>query len=467
MSNILESITKYSFLMNKQNNLVSKTLFFVAVCKSLLLSPLFSQQVNKEASWYVFNNVNGYDSLFSYPLNLVSKDNDMLVAIYKIPENLVKENKYRIRSIVLQWDQYYFSKFKQGKLSYSQLLLTVPWIDSSGLAEDELKNYLSVLIYNTLDEKYLIFDRDRDFDFTNDSIYTFPLRNTNEQSTNKWRQHVVSICDSFEIVSDRMIQKQNIELFIFPFKTPNVKILGIDDFFFQYTEPIKLLKASGPDSLQLYIVKNFLDTIKYVNIKIRDEDGKIRDKNYKPKSSFSFKNSNYIIDSLNKESNSVKLKKLNYEDSVLATGKEINLYFSDHLSGLDQNGQAVSTNNYKGKYLLIDFWATWCIPCIESLPILSEFYQTYGNGRLSLLSISVDDPSETQKVSKFIRDHNIIWDVMMPADKSRKRASGFAKAGIPIFVLLNPEGRIVEIAYGLNELSRMRTKLENLFSMKK
>lgn len=87
--------------MNKQNNLVSKTLFFVAVCKSLLLSPLFSQQVNKEASWYVFNNVNGYDSLFSYPLNLVSKDNDMLVAIYKIPENLVKENKYRIRSIVL------------------------------------------------------------------------------------------------------------------------------------------------------------------------------------------------------------------------------------------------------------------------------------------------------------------------------------------------------------------------------
>jgi thiol-disulfide isomerase/thioredoxin len=151
----------------------------------------------------------------------------------------------------------------------------------------------------------------------------------------------------------------------------------------------------------------------------------------------------------------------------LAVGREINLYFSDHLSGLNQNGEPVSTNSHKGKYLLIDFWATWCIPCIESLPTLSEFYQTYSSDSLSLLSISIDDPSEVQKVKQFIKDHKIIWDVMMPSKESHPKASGFAQGGIPIFVLLDPEGRIIKIANGLYELPGIRIKLENLFSMKK
>jgi thiol-disulfide isomerase/thioredoxin len=397
----------------------------------------------------------------------VSKDNDTLFSTYKIPEKIVYDNNYSIRSIILQWDQYYFSKFKQGRFSYSQLRKTVPWIDTLSLVQDELKNYVSVLIYSTPDKKHLIFDRDHDFDFTNDSIYTFSLQNTKEQSTIKWRQYVVTIHDSFEIVTDGKILMQNINLFVFPFKTPNLKISGNDDYFFQYAQPIKLLKATGPDSLQLYLLKDFLDTTKYISIKIRGEEGKIRDKYYKPGNSFTYKSNSYIIDSLNKEINSIRLKKLNYEDSALAVGREINLYFSDHLFGLNQNGQLISTNSHKGRYLLIDFWATWCIPCIESLPTLSEFYHTYGNDSLYLLSISVDDPSETQKVKQFIKDHKIVWDVMMPGKESYPKASGFTQSGVPKFVLLDPEGRIIKIANGLYELPAIRIKLESLFSKKK
>ena len=421
---------------------------------------MFSQQSEKDVSWYKFSNVTGYDSLFSYPVNLVLKDYT-LFSSYKVPDHLA-DNKSAIRHLVLAWNQYYFSKYKQGKLSYSQLKKIAPQIDTTNLVDQELKNYISVLIYNTTNEKHLIFDTNYDDNFSNDQDYSFSLKGIEDQSSADWKKHFVPIRSNFEYVNGKEIINQNIELFVFPFKTPNLKITGIDNYFFEYTSPIKVLKANGPDSLQLYLTKNFIDTTEYVQVKIVGEDDKIRNKYYRSGNSFTYKNASYIIDSLDKKLNRISLKKINYEDSALAVGREINLFFSNHLSGLNQNGQAVSTNGYKGKYLLIDFWATWCIPCIESLPVLSEFFQTYNDRNLSLLSISIDDPSETMKVKQFIKDHKMVWDTMLPDEGSHSKASGFAQGGIPIFVLLNPEGRIVEVANGLFELPKIRAKLKNI-----
>lgn len=207
-----------------------KRLIYSSILNLLPSISLFSQAINND-SVYKFNNVAGYDTIFSYTLNLVAKDK-MLFSDYKVPAYMLQSGNYSIRPIILQWDQYYFSKFKQGKISYPKLKEIVPWIDTSTLLPNDLNNYVSVLIYHTGQNKYLIFDKDRDNDFTNDSVYSFPLQGIKEQSTPNWEQSVATLNLNFDIATKREIKKQNITLFVFPFKSPNLKITGIDDYFF-------------------------------------------------------------------------------------------------------------------------------------------------------------------------------------------------------------------------------------------
>jgi len=436
-------------------------LFFIVQILSFSLS--FAQSPGMEISWYKFKRVNGYDSNFSYTMNFIRKDNYKLFSEYKIPEDLVKQNSYRIRPIILQWDQFYYSKYKAGKLTKEQLIKIVPWMDTTMLLHAELNNYLPVLIYTTPGYKHLIFDMNNDFDFTNDTMFSYSLQHIKNQSSEKWEQQYISIKRDFEFVVNRKINIQQAEFFVFPFKSPNLNIAEIDEFFFEHSDPVKLYETNGPENMTLYFVKNIRDSIRYSQIKIVNEDGSIRDKNYKQGDKFSYFEKNYVLDSINKNLNAISIRKLDTLDILLATGREENLYFSNHITGINQQGKPVATNTYNKKYLLLDFWATWCVPCKESLPILAEIYQKYKDDNFSLLSISVDDPSATQKVKQFIKTHNMNWDVMMPSKKVKMKSSGFAEGGIPKFVLLNPEGRIIKIANGLFELPEMQSKLKSIF----
>src|ERR1051326_250236 len=58
---------------------------------------------------------------------------------------------------------------------------------------------------------------------------------------------------------------------------------------------------------------------------------------------------------------------------------------------IDQNGKTVHLSDYKGKVVLIDFWATWCVPCKAEIPWLIELHKKYGPEGLVLLGISMDE----------------------------------------------------------------------------
>lgn len=107
-----------------------------------------------------------------------------------------------------------------------------------------------------------------------------------------------------------------------------------------------------------------------------------------------------------------------------------------------EDGQTISLSDYvgKGKYVLVDFWASWCGPCIQETPVIAEVYEKYKDKGLEVLGIAVWDQPEATKGA--IEKHNITWPQILNAQTIPTDAYGIA--GIPHIILFGPDGKIVK-----------------------
>ena len=102
--------------------------------------------------------------------------------------------------------------------------------------------------------------------------------------------------------------------------------------------------------------------------------------------------------------------------------------------------------SYRGKPVLLDFWATWCQPCIASLPKLAELAKEAAPKGLVLLS--VDEDREEKRATDFLAKHNYTWPNTHD-DGSFHEA--FNRLGIPLVVLIDEHGKIVFWGSGEDE----------------
>jgi thiol-disulfide isomerase/thioredoxin len=112
------------------------------------------------------------------------------------------------------------------------------------------------------------------------------------------------------------------------------------------------------------------------------------------------------------------------------------LVFSFSLQTLD--GKTLTRDNLKGKVVVLDFWATWCIPCIKGLPELKELRQKNSGRPLVIVSVSGDDSEKT--VKDFVTKNRMDWPQVW--DGSMKAASAFRVNSLPTYIVLDHEGRI-------------------------
>ncbi len=105
------------------------------------------------------------------------------------------------------------------------------------------------------------------------------------------------------------------------------------------------------------------------------------------------------------------------------------------------NGQKVSLSDYvgKGKYVLVDFWASWCGPCRAEIPNIKELYHKYTGNRFEVLGVAVwDKVEDTQKA---IKEEGIEWAQILNAQSIPTDIYGIN--GIPYIILFGPDGSIV------------------------
>ncbi|MET6999913.1 TlpA disulfide reductase family protein [Chitinophaga defluvii] len=127
----------------------------------------------------------------------------------------------------------------------------------------------------------------------------------------------------------------------------------------------------------------------------------------------------------------------------------------------DPQDQNFTFSSLKGKYILIDFWASWCAPCRQSFPRMREVYSAYKDKNFEILSISIDQSKPDWL--KAVKQENNPWPQVL--DNKSISASGFAITGVPTTFLIGPDGKIVmkEVGFDPNGNGTMEQKLAAIF----
>jgi peroxiredoxin len=108
----------------------------------------------------------------------------------------------------------------------------------------------------------------------------------------------------------------------------------------------------------------------------------------------------------------------------------------------DTAGKPLSIANYKGKVVLIDFWATWCGPCVHELPNVIKAYDAYHSKGFEIIGISLD--KDEQKLASFTKDKNMAWRQYFDGLVwQNKLAMKYGINSIPAAFLLDGQGTII------------------------
>ncbi len=110
--------------------------------------------------------------------------------------------------------------------------------------------------------------------------------------------------------------------------------------------------------------------------------------------------------------------------------------------GLD--GKFIRLSDYRGRYVLLDFWATWCGPCRAEMPGLKKLQEIYGNDkRFALIGLSLDDTMKA--MGDFVKEQGLTWTHGHVGPSKKSPVPGrYGVRGIPRIVLIGPDGKIIK-----------------------
>lgn len=124
----------------------------------------------------------------------------------------------------------------------------------------------------------------------------------------------------------------------------------------------------------------------------------------------------------------------------------------------DLSGQKLTLSSYRGKVVLLDFWATWCAPCREEIPRFVEMQDKYQAQGLQILGVSMDDSPEP--VREFSQKFHMNYPVVMGNAKTGELYGGIL--GLPVAYLIDREGRVTSRHIGAIDAAVFEKKIVNM-----
>ena len=139
---------------------------------------------------------------------------------------------------------------------------------------------------------------------------------------------------------------------------------------------------------------------------------------------------------------------------VVAKEKKQHLASNFTLKNLE--GEDVSLSQFRGKYLLINFWATWCAPCKIEMPSLEKLYRQFKSDNFDMIGIS-NDMFGARVVRPYIKATNLTFPMLL--DQRMIASRQFGIVSLPTTVLIDPQGIIIGVLQGAEDWSDPETLL--------
>lgn len=124
----------------------------------------------------------------------------------------------------------------------------------------------------------------------------------------------------------------------------------------------------------------------------------------------------------------------------------------------DVNGAKRSLSSYRGKVVLLDFWATWCEPCLEELPDLARLHDSHKDQGFTLIGVAMDAEG-VAVVGPFVRQNRIPYPILVSGGDL---PSGYPIPGFPTAFLIDREGKIVRRYVGPKSYEELERDLAEL-----
>jgi peroxiredoxin len=127
----------------------------------------------------------------------------------------------------------------------------------------------------------------------------------------------------------------------------------------------------------------------------------------------------------------------------------------------DSNGQSQPLAQFQGKGLVLNFWATWCAPCVQEMPELSGLQAELTPKHVQLLGIGIDSPSN---IAEFAAKYKIAYPLYVAGMSGTElsRQLGNAAGGLPFTVLIGRDGQVKKTYLGRLKLSELRADIASL-----
>lgn len=130
------------------------------------------------------------------------------------------------------------------------------------------------------------------------------------------------------------------------------------------------------------------------------------------------------------------------------------------LPDMEEDRPAITLSALRGKTVYVDFWASWCAPCLRSMPLINELYAEYRDRGFEVIAINVDDPIEDGR--EFLLDTPL--DYLIAADTKNEVLEQYGVRGMPTSFLIDSEGivRMVHMGFRDNDIDLIETAVTGL-----
>lgn len=354
-----------------------------------------------------------------------------------IPKDLKNIKKYYVWFEPYQFAYQNFIAGKISKEDYTQIQEMWQWVpNEKKLSKNQLKCYVNIIYgVNDNNEKLCIIDINNNLDFSDDTLFA-PI---DSHSSSDLIERNIKRIDCQRLVNSKIIydkcpiviaeSNSSLKFSMAGYATSKYKVNG-------KVYPIavcpQLFYSRSYVHSELAILR---DTLSQVRV---DPNNELKDGDY-----FEIDKVLYHYIGVDMTKNILVLEKAKYTDKY---SSQLGFY-APEFKGLSMNDSVViSLNDYKGKYLLLDFWGTWCLPCRAEMPFLKRATESFDKGRFEILGIVSSDKKEI--VSAYVNKEGIKW----PQILSDKITELYKVTDFPSSFLIDPKGKIIAKNLRGNEL---------------